>query len=341
MISSIAKVEGIISSFKSARIAVFGDLMLDVHINGKVERISQEAPVPVVTAGSPRFSLGGAANVIKNLSAYGAKAHAFGVVGRDEFGGQIIRLLKESGCGCEGVAGTPRRGTTRKERIIAGSQQLLRIDYEETGQIPDQVLKPVLDRLLGMIRKRRLDAVVVEDYAKGLVGAEALRLISDECRLAGIICALDPHPLHPFDVKGISLMTPNRSEALALAGLHHAGSDAPGGGNAILREVARRLMRKWSPRELIITLGADGMALFKGTSGRPHIIPTKAREVFDVSGAGDTVIALYTLCLVSGASSEESAEIANHAAGVVVGKIGAATASSDEIIESFRGEGLN
>ncbi len=341
MIDSIARVEEIISGFKSARIAVFGDLMLDIHINGKAERISQEAPVPVVTVKTPRYSLGGAANVIKNLCVYGAKTHAFGIVGAEEFGTLLAGLLEDAGCSCEGVAKTSGRRTTRKERVIAGSQQLLRIDYEDTGRIPDQVLKPVLNRLLGMIRKRRLDAVVVEDYAKGLVGAETLRSIAEECRLAGIICALDPHPCHPFDVKGISFMTPNRSEAFALAGLHHAGADSPEGENAILREAARRLMRKWNPRELIITLGADGMALFKGASGRPHIIPTKAREVFDVSGAGDTVIALYTLCLVAGASSEESAEIANHAAGVVVGKIGAATASSDEIIESFRGEGLN
>jgi D-beta-D-heptose 7-phosphate kinase/D-beta-D-heptose 1-phosphate adenosyltransferase len=341
MIISLKRVRKIISGFKSVRVAVFGDIMLDVHTEGKAERISPEAPVPIVRVKSQHYSLGGAANVMKNFSVYGSEVHAYGVVGSDEFGFLIKGLLKDAGILSAGIYDAPKRSTTRKERIIAGSQQLLRIDYEETTEMEMSLVEPMLENLFGKIERNEIDAVIVEDYAKGLVSAAILRRIVAKARKHNVICALDPHPSHSFDVKGISYMTPNMSEALCLAGMF--ADDTPTQALAKdrkLREVARKLMKKWQARELMITLGPDGMALFKGDDENPHLIPTKAKEVFDVSGAGDTVIALYTLSLLSGASSEEAAEIANHAAGVVVGKIGTETASFEEIIESFKSEGL-
>lgn len=338
MISSLAQVEKIISSFSKVRVAVFGDLMLDIHIKGKAERISQEAPVPVVAVKEHQTSLGGAANVVKNLAVFESKTFVFGVVGKDKYGYELSSLLNNLNCDTGGLVFSEKRITTRKERVIAGTQQLLRIDYEDTNPVADEELKNAFSKFLKMIEKNEFDAVIVEDYAKGLVNAERLGMIVNSCKKSGVICALDPHPSHPLDIKGISYMTPNRSEAYALAGINFWSEEDK---EKKLYEVAAKLIKNWRPEELIITLGADGMALFKGKSSNPCLIPTKAKEVFDVSGAGDTVIALYTLAKTAKVRSEIAAEIANHAAGIVVGKIGAATASAKEIIESFKSEGLS
>ncbi|HOK05276.1 MAG TPA: PfkB family carbohydrate kinase, partial [Victivallales bacterium] len=254
----------------------------------------------------------------------------------DKYGPEILELLKALNCDTSGVKIKEDSTTTRKERVIAGSQQLLRIDYENTTPIKTIEIKDSLNKLINLIEDKKIDAVIVEDYAKGLINKTILRKIVDCCNKNKIICALDPHPSHPFNIKGITFMTPNRNEAMALSGIN---SWEDNGKNKKLYEAAQKLIKNWGLAELIITLGADGMALFKSKKQPPKIIPTKAREVFDVSGAGDTVIALYTLSIISGASSEEAAEIANYAAGVVVGKIGTATASEEEIIESFKAEG--
>jgi D-beta-D-heptose 7-phosphate kinase/D-beta-D-heptose 1-phosphate adenosyltransferase len=332
----ITNIENTIAKFRNAKIAVFGDLMLDVYIWGKAVRISQEAPVQVVQVKKQEYSPGGASNVIRNLSAHGAEVHAYGAIGNDEFALKLIKLLEKERAITDGIRFLKDRGTVRKERVIAGTQQLLRIDYEETEDLKSPIRDSIVNDILDKIKKRQFDAVIIEDYAKGLVNAESVEKIAGSCSKAGIICGLDPHPSHPFNVKGITYMTPNRQEAFALAGVFCPEKSLPPSSDPNLRNVAKKLTAKWQPRELLITLGADGMALFDKKNRVPKIIPTKAREVFDVSGAGDTVIAIYTLSLVAGAGKEEAAEIANHAAGVVVGKIGTATASPNEIIESFK-----
>ena len=221
MTSSLSQIEKIISRFSDARIAVFGDLMLDVHIRGKVERISQEAPVPVVAVKEHETSLGGAANVVKNISVFGARTFACGIVGNDKDGNELLSLLEGLKCDTGAVVFSKKRATTRKERVTAGTQQLLRIDYEDTSPVTDDEVGASISKLLNMIEKKKLDAVIVEDYAKGLISGDRLRLIVNSCKKAGIICALDPHPSHSLNIKGINFMTPNRG--LCIGGHYFLG----------------------------------------------------------------------------------------------------------------------
>jgi D-beta-D-heptose 7-phosphate kinase/D-beta-D-heptose 1-phosphate adenosyltransferase len=329
-----SRVAEVIRACRKRRIAVVGDLMLDTYVFGKANRISQEAPVPVVQIRNQSRTLGGAANVMRNLASLGADVSAYGVVGEDETGKNVFDLLAVAGIRSDGVAVSRNRRTTEKKRVIAGSQQLLRIDYEDTHPVDMEIRNRMMACLIEQIRRSELDAIIFEDYAKGLLEKEMVENVLGEAKAHGVKVALDPHPGHPLHVRGLTLMTPNRSEAFGLAGVYHSDPPASVEEDRALTEVASILMRNWSPELLLITLGAQGMILF-GPQGNPQVIPTRAREVFDVSGAGDTVIAVFTIALLAGASAHDAAEIANHAAGIVVGKVGTVSVDPEELLDSF------
>lgn len=328
----------IFSQTSDKGIAVIGDLMLDTYISGSANRLSQEAPVPVLHVKKKEARLGGAANVMRNLTALApdCRVYAFGVVGNDQPGSILVDLLKNSGINVDGILQDPTRRTTEKQRVIAGNQQVIRMDFEDTGDVDAALLQNLSQGIKDLIRQGRVQAVIFEDYAKGLLQKDMMQEIVDLANEYQVFTSLDPHPGHRMDVKNLSLMTPNRSEAFGLAGMYCHDAAEIVEQDSALREVAKNVIAAWSPAYLLITLGPQGMALFsKAEADSIWAIPTIAKEVFDVSGAGDTVIATYTLCMVSGANITEAAVIANHAAGIVVGKAGTATTNKQELQNSF------
>ena len=328
----------LVNASKPLRIAVLGDLMLDTYISGNASRLSQEAPVPVLRVRDKSIRLGGAANVMRNLKALSpeAKIFAFGIVGVDEPGEKLRALLAGARINTNGIVGVPGRVTIEKQRVIAGNQQIVRMDFEETAPVDTEIRDRLIETLTQKIRLHELDAVVIEDYAKGLIGQEMLDAIVSTASHEGIFTSLDPYPGNPVRSKGISLMTPNRAEAFALAGVYHTDPADDPAKDAALQEVAAKIRREWAPDILLVTLGHQGMALYSEKEPRGFVIPTIAREVFDVSGAGDTVISAFTLYHAAGATDREAALISNQAAGIVVGKAGTATTDPAEIAASFK-----
>ena len=337
---SSARFAALTAATKPLRIAVIGDLMLDTYISGTASRLSQEAPVPVLRVRSKSIRLGGAANVMRNLKALSpeAQVYAFGIVGVDEPGEKLRALLAGARINTNGIVGVPGRVTIEKQRVLAGNQQIVRMDFEETAPIEADIRDRLIETVTAKIRTHEIDALVIEDYAKGLIGQEMLEAVVKTARAEGVFTALDPHPGNPVQTKGISLMTPNRAEAFALAGIYCSDPVDDPARDAALQEVAAKIRREWAPEILLITLGHQGMALYSDKEPRGFVIPTIAREVFDVSGAGDTVISAFTLFHAAGATDREAAVISNQAAGIVVGKAGTATTDPAEIAASFRRE---
>lgn len=324
------RLKRIISQFNNKRIAVVGDLILDTYIWGKAERISQEAPVPVLQVGKKTHSLGGASNVMRNISSLGAKCFAFGVVGNDANGTELLSLLEKNNVITDFVQSSNERQTIEKQRILAGNQQLLRIDYEKIDEISDDIRKRII---LGIEEiAEGLDCIIIEDYAKGLLNDDIMRKIVRIAQRHQIPIGLDPHPTKRYEIKGLTFSTPNRNEAYAIAGVSKDEMLNPEQKLKSLQTVAQKLIKKWQTENLLITLGADGMALFNRNCDC-KLIPTQAKEVYDVTGAGDTVIAVFALALVSNANTFEAAQMANHAAGIVVGRIGTSTVSSQELLQ--------
>ncbi len=331
-----ARAETLVASFSEQCVAVVGDLMLDRYIWGAATRISQEAPVPVVQVRRSTAAPGGAGNVLGNLAALGARAVAVGAVGGDAAGETLRELLTEQGVSVRGLVTTPDRRTCEKTRVIAGAQQVVRVDTEDTAPLESPWRERLEQTLEEVIAEEQVSAIIVEDYAKGAVSAELLRGVIALGAAHGVPVALDPHSANAHETPGLQIMTPNRSEAFALAGVYEPSpGEAPAADPALARAAAR-LLERWGVEELLITLGPGGMLLFRQGHGPPRHIPTRAREVFDVSGAGDTAIAAYVLARAAGATPEESAEMANHAAGVVVGKIGTAPVYHAELLRSFQ-----
>lgn len=339
---TLNRLNELIAASKGRRIAVVGDLMLDTYISGVASRLSQEAPVPVLHVRKQFSRLGGAANVIRNLKAFAPSAQitAFGVIGEDLPGRKLLGMLQEAGADVSGIVIDGTRPTIEKQRVIAGSQQVVRMDFEETTPIPDNVREQLVSKLCGMMRAGELDAIILEDYAKGLIGQDMMDRIIKVATEYGIFTSLDPHPGNRVCVKHISLMTPNRNEAFQLAGMYCTDPAEDVAEDAALMQVAAKVQETWEPDILLITLGPQGMALFSKDRQTPFIIPTIAREVFDVSGAGDTVISAFTLYNAAGADKCEAAVIANQAAGIVVGKAGTATTDPAELTASFIKHGL-
>jgi len=326
------RVREVLSAATSTRILVIGDVMLDQFIWGSVARISPEAPVPVVDFERESFMPGGAANVARNLTALNAGAELFGAVGRDDAAGQLKRLLKVQNVGCIGLLVSHSRPTSLKTRIVAQQQQVVRIDREARDGLGPELT----NRLLALIqsRIRQAAAVIVGDYGKGVVTQPLLDELKKICRRNGVWLSLDPKPVHRLDLSDLSLITPNRKELFELARMEDETRDADPLADKNLTRAADRLIDELRPAVLLVTLGEQGMLLCRRRQ-KPFHIPTVAQEVFDVSGAGDTAIATYTLAIAAGASPVEAAVLSNHAAGIVVGKIGTATASPEELLASF------
>ncbi len=327
----------IVDKFCDMRIAVVGDLMLDVYIWGKASRISPEAPVPVVQVKKKSSCLGGAANVMRNVATLGGKVKAYGVIGQDIAGKEMKKLFETYNIDPASLSVDKSRRTTKKERIIASAQQLLRVDFEDTEKLDDIIRQEIIVELKKLIDSKAIDAIIFEDYGKGVLTEEMLTQIIASAKEKNIITSLDPKPGHLLKVKGLTVMKPNRNEAFAITGMFSQENGITVEEDKQLHAVAAQLLQEWEPDYLIISLAAQGMALFRKDK-EMVVIPTRAREVYDVSGAGDTVIAAFTLALSTGADPVEAAEIANHAAGIVVGKVGTVTVSKEELLESFKRE---
>ncbi len=317
------------------RILVLGDVMLDHFLWGKVGRISPEAPVPVVDFDRESYIPGGAGNVARNLADLEVATELFGTVGHDESAQRLKEVLKHDRIGCGGLLMCDHRTTSVKTRIIAHRQQIVRVDRESRAEIDEATTLRLLAELEQGLKTAH--AVVLCDYAKGVVTQQLINKTKTLCRKRGVWLSVDPKPSHQLNLSGVSLLTPNRKEAFELAGLQDdARGEAPAEDAGLLR-VADKLLRELQPALLLITLGDQGMLLCQRDQ-KPFHVPTVAREVFDVSGAGDTVIASFTLAIVAGASPVEAAVFSNYAAGVVVGKLGTATVRPDELLQSIRRE---
>jgi D-beta-D-heptose 7-phosphate kinase/D-beta-D-heptose 1-phosphate adenosyltransferase len=328
-----ARAKQLLNAAKRSRILVVGDVMLDQFIWGGVSRISPEAPVPVVDFVRESYMPGGAANVARNLSALGVGPQLFGAVGKDLAATQLRRLLAQQRVGCAGLVVSPSRHTSIKTRIVAQQQQVVRVDRESRGDLNGALTQKLLNAIRAELP--RVDAIIVGDYGKGVVTQVLLDELRALCRERGIWLSLDPKPVHHLNLAEMSLITPNRKETFELAAL----SDDTRNNNPLadrqLMRATEKLLAELRPAVLLITLGELGMLVCQ-RGEKPLHIPTVAQEVFDVSGAGDTVIATFTLAIAAGASPLVAALLANHAAGIVVGKVGTATVSPEELVASFK-----
>jgi D-beta-D-heptose 7-phosphate kinase/D-beta-D-heptose 1-phosphate adenosyltransferase len=315
-----------------ARILVIGDVMLDHFIWGHVRRISPEAPVPVVEVTREEFYPGGAANVARNISPFSPHTYLMGRVGRDSAAQRLRDLLVSEKVDPAPLLVHDTLPTISKARVSARQQQIVRVDREKQLPLTSDELGEIEKRL--RVIAPNLDAIILEDYGKGFVTIDLMKLVSSIAMEHGLIVTVDPSPRNALPWRGVTLVKPNRLEAFAAAGLEDHLIPGPPAQNIELLEVGRLLLEKWDVSSVLVTLGEHGMMLFeRGQS--PHHIPTRAREVYDVSGAGDTAIALLTLALAAGFTLQDAADIANHASGIVVGKLGTATLTPDELLAAF------
>lgn len=323
------KLEKVVKRFKGKRIIIVGDLILDHYIFGEVERISPEAPVPVVWAAKEKFVGGGAVNVALNLLELGAEVTLCGVIGDDYFGRNLLSLIKEKNINTQLIVKDKKRPTTLKTRIIAQHQQVVRLDWESKDFLSLEANNKVLKKI--KINMHKFDGVIVEDYGKGVINPVLVEELVTICKKNKKIITVDPKEDHFDYYENVTAMTPNLKEAEIAAHMKVKSKKEIN----ILGEI---ILDKLKPQALLITLGEEGMRLFL-RGGKIYNIPTYALEVYDVTGAGDTVIAVYTLSLASGASFVEAAVISNFAAGIVVEKLGAATTTKRELLERIRREG--
>ncbi len=323
---SVSASRAILAKFPKTRILVVGDLMLDEFVWGTVDRISPEAPVPVVWVTSESFMPGGASNVANNLRAMGGRVMVAGVIGSDGRGRMLLEELRNRGIDTAAVVVDAGRPTTLKTRVVAHHQQVVRIDRERTSPIA----RGVLDRLVEAVARsvRRADAVIIEDYGKGVIGPALIQELLALTKRRKCLVTVDPKEDHIMYYRGVTAITPNLREAQSASGL-------PARNEMELRRVGQTLLARLACEMVLVTRGEEGMSLFE-RDGRQTNIPTMAQEVFDVSGAGDTVIATFTTALAVGANPVAAARLANCAAGVVVGKVGVATAAPEEILRRVR-----
>jgi rfaE bifunctional protein kinase chain/domain len=317
---TIDRTQQLLEAARAVRVLVIGDVMLDVYLRGAASRISPEAPVPVVRVEEEWRALGGAANVAANVAALGAGCELVGCIGDDAPGDGLHGELGRLGIGSSGLVRTAGRPTTVKTRVLARHQQVARFDHETEAELPPADAARVVDAATA--RLDGVDIVVLEDYNKGLLTRQVIRDLVAAAVQAGRPVVVDPKLRHFFDYQGATVFKPNQAElAAALRGPVEA-HDA-----AWLEEVRRQL----GCEHLLVTLGEDGMALL--TADGEHLrVPTVARSVYDVSGAGDTVTAVLAVALAAGATVQEAAILANHAAGIEVGKAGVATVAPDELL---------
>lgn len=320
-----ARVRALLDRFEGRRALVLGDAMLDRYLWGNVSRISPEAPVPVVEVESETFRLGGAANVAHNVAALGALPLLVGLVGTDPTAAMLRDELESRGIDARGLVPDPGRPTSTKTRIVARHQQVVRADRESRDEVDPGTERRLLD-----FCRERLDGLgvcVISDYGKGVITRGLLEELLPELGRAGVPVCVDPKETHFFDYRGVSVITPNLLEAGAAFGRTLRTEQ-------LLDEAGPALLARLGCRAVLVTRGEKGMSLFQ--EGEPRLdLPTVAREVFDVTGAGDTVVSVYAVALAAGATHPEAACLANHAAGIVVGEVGTATASRGQILRSF------
>ncbi len=306
------------------RLLVVGDLMLDHWVWGSVSRISPEAPVPVVDVDRYTYTPGGAANVVSNLKALGAQVAVLGMIGDDESGRRLRDLLSEDGVEVEGLVVDADHPTTLKTRIIAHSQQVVRADFERTSPFSNQVMAKISGWLSQ--NRDRFDGVLLSDYDKGLFRSQGWDQLFEMLR--GTVTVAGPKPSNFHIFKGLELVTLNAPEAASASGL-------PTRSDEQVEAAGKTLVESLGRRPVLVTRGSQGMTLFQADQASLHF-PALASQVYDVSGAGDTVLTLVGLCRAAGASWEQAVELASHAAAVVVRKLGTATATVDEILKSLR-----
>ena len=312
-----------IDKFPSCRILVVGDVIMDEFLWGRVERISPEAPVPVVQVEEESLVLGGAGNVVNNIISLGGQALLCGVIGNDAMGRELVHMLQKINSPTHGLVVEDRRPTTIKTRVVAHSQQVVRVDREKS----ESVTEASIERITNTVKEQMgsIDAIVVADYGKGVV----TRSLMDGLRSLGqggqTILAVDPTVRNVALYKDVTLITPNNYEAQQMSGIQIKDDQSLGRAGA-------HLLEELGCQKVLITQGDKGMTLFEG-NGETTQIPTVARKVFDVSGAGDTVIATFILALAAGLTPRQAAVLANLAAGIVVGEIGTATVAASRLKE--------
>ena len=320
--------DALISRFASKRILVIGDLMLDEFVWGRVSRISPEAPVPVVEVVSESYYPGGAANVARNVREFTEHTAVAGRIGADARGVKLAGLLTAAGIDAAAVMREADYPTSVKTRVIARNQQVVRVDRESKAPLTAGQTERAMRLLAAAIESA--DAVIVADYGKGYLTQPLADSICAKARERGALLTVDPHPHTSLAWRGAAAIKPNRAEAFLAAGLAPSAPVDPPTADQVVLEAGKRLLARWETGALLITLGEQGMLLFTGAAA-PYHTPARAKEVFDVSGAGDTAIAVFTLGLAAGASPVEAAELANRASSIAVSKLGTATVTPAEL----------
>ncbi|MDF1753728.1 MAG: PfkB family carbohydrate kinase [Verrucomicrobiales bacterium] len=320
----------LLDRFSKQRILVVGDIMLDWFIWGSVSRISPEAPVPVVEVQEEDRYPGGAANVARNLTPFVTSVELAGLYGKDPNGALLSATLENNRIGARLCLEIDSFQTITKTRVVARHQQVVRIDREKRHRISSEQEKALIKSISAILPE--IDGLIIEDYGKGLITQELVSALIKEANLHNVVITVDPKPGNPISWKGVTTVKPNRSEAFACAGKDdiHRDEGVPPLKDEPLIEVGNLLRKKWECDHVLLTLGEQGMLLFSGDD-QPFLIPALAKEVFDVSGAGDTAIALYTLSLCSGLEAREAARISNLASSIVVGKLGTSPIELDEL----------
>ena len=325
------KLESVLKSFPRVKLLVVGDIMMDRFIWGKVSRISPEAPVPVIIAETEDFNLGGAANVAHNIRSLGGTASLCGIVGDDENGRKIYRRIVERGIQTQGIIFEQGRQTTVKTRIIAHHphyQQLVRVDRETTDRPKISTFRSLAKFLTEKMED--FDGIVISDYGKGLLTGRLIQTIVKNAKKSKKLIMVDPKLKNFFSYKGATVITPNTNEA-------SEASRIPVTDQFSVEKMGRNLLRRLKCNALVITQGEKGMTIFEPHQ-KPYRVPTVAKEVYDVTGAGDTVIGTMALALGTGprVSVKDAASIANYAAGIVVGKVGTAIVSNEELLKVIK-----
>jgi D-beta-D-heptose 7-phosphate kinase/D-beta-D-heptose 1-phosphate adenosyltransferase len=324
MLNLLIKMKNISRKIRTTGILVIGDIIVDQYISGNVKRISPEAPVPVVEVSDESLLLGGAANVAHNIASLGGRVFIAGAIGNDDMGKTLISRLREKGINADGVITEENRPTIVKTRVIAHNQQVVRIDREVKSDISKATISSTLRYIENCLPK--IKAIILSDYCKGMI---TKALIKKLLRITDskMFVAVDPKVGHFDYYKGVNLVTPNVNEASFGSGIDIVNEKT-------LVMAGKTLIKKLQCKTVLITRGNKGMTLFE-SNGRTTHIPTFAREVYDVTGAGDTVIATFVLCKSAGANLKDAAIFANHAAGAVVGEVGTAAATLDDITSSI------
>ncbi len=319
--SEIEQAGKVLDSMDGLPVLVLGDVMLDRYLWGDTSRISPEAPVPVIEAREETCRLGGAANVARNIRALGGRPWLVGIVGDDGAGQDLRREIAGNGIAADRIFTDTSRRTTTKTRVVARHQQVVRVDREDVAEIEGTALELVRDAVLAAVRGAA--AVVISDYGKGVIVASLLRDLLEATHERGIPVCVDPKETHFFSYRGVTVLTPNLAEAGAAYGRKIRDPET-------LREAGGSLLEKLGAKSILITQGEDGMTLFEDDGSMTHY-PAVATEVFDVTGAGDTVVSTFTMAAAAGASLRQAALLADHAAGIVVREVGTSTATREQI----------